>query len=309
MSDPERPRRFRNRIHRESAKAGAVALTRLPSGHYLCGVWSDSDRSLPMRLDLYVSKNAGSFDGDFLQDAAAVRTWTPDNQVPAQRAIKFQAMSFARDVHGDLYLLGLGLDGKAHAAEIYRVHIPGVHDPQSGSSGIMDPVVERLIAQRATFECDIEQCDMRGASGIYLDNELIIYSGAQYRGARLGDPVRFAEFRGPLAPVADVNLNTAWVELYTETQHRGARLTLRNLSLSGTLPDYKKVSVSGEKFGDKARSARYHLPVGLDYVLFEDRNFAKPILRLRGTGQVEVQPDFTVFSDKVSSSRVEPSSP
>ena len=151
MSDPTSPRFFAGsdqRIHRPGFKAGAVALTRLGDGRYLCGAWSDSD-SGPMRLDLYVSSGAGAFDGRFLHTPDAVRTWTPDPHDPARRALNFQAVNFVQDVDGLLYLLGFAVDGRTHAVEVYRVHIPGVHTGATGASGIMDPVVERLANLRS----------------------------------------------------------------------------------------------------------------------------------------------------------------
>lgn len=303
MSRPSAPKFFKKksqRIRRDGFKAGAVALTRLKNGYYLCGVWSDSDKK-PKRLELYLSKRT-VFDGAFHQKPFS--TWCPKDAVTAERTINFQTVNFIRDVGGDLYLLGMGLDGNTHTVEIYRVTIPGIHAGPKRVQGSLEPRFQRLNASsRATFQCQTSQCDMRGASGVYAGDGLIVYSGAQYRGKRSRDPVRFAEFRRSLTPVSRVTKATAWVELYDNAEYGGARLTLQNLAQEGNIKNYKDLRVTGRHFGDRAQSAKYQIPKGYEYVLYEHHDYKKPIIWLRGTGEPEVEPDFAALGHRVSSSQ------
>ncbi|MCZ6663626.1 MAG: hypothetical protein O6951_11985, partial [Actinobacteria bacterium] len=279
-----------------------VALTRLPNGHYVCGAWSDDDAG-PKRLDLYLSVSP-TFDGRFRQSAATVHSWVPDDADPDSRSLNFQAVNFVHGLDGRLYLLGFGVDGKTHVVEIYTVDFPGAHLDPEDDAGVSPPIVKRLRPRR-TFRCQPSQCDMRGASGAYVDGGLILYSGAQYRGKRAGDPVRFAEFTSPLPGVSRSTATTAWVELYDQPGLQGAKLTLRDLQENGTIANYKDLRVIGRHFGDRARSARYQIPLGRRYTLYKHDGFREPIIHLRGTGLPEVEPDFAALGGEVSSSRLE----
>jgi hypothetical protein len=308
MTNPAAPRFFRGadeRIVRPGFKAGAAALTRLPNGHYLCGVWSDSDQG-PMRLDLYLSETP-LFDGRFRQSPDAVRTWTPDASDPDRRAFMFQAVNFLHDTDGRLYLVGFCTEKETHCIELYTVDIPNAHRAPAAGAGIDMPTVTR-VRPRITFRCGHKHCDMRGASGAFVaEDQVLVYSAAQYRGNKAGDFVRFCEFRRPLAAVQGVTTASAWVELYEGPHLEGATLTLRDLAARGTLENYKRVRVGGRHFGDRARSARYQLPVGAKYTLYRHHGFKDPIIELRGTGRVEHEPDFGALGvgEEVSSSMLE----
>jgi hypothetical protein len=308
LTDPVSPRFFRGpdqRIVRPGFKGGACALTRLPNGHYLCGMWSDSD-SGPMRLDLYLSESP-VFDGRFRQSPGAVSTWVPDNTNTDCRAFFFQTINFLHDTDGRLYLAGFCQDGKTHCCELYTFDIPNAHRPPAAGKGI-DPPIVRRVRPRVSVHCGNAHCDMRGSGSAFVTaGGINVYSLAQYRGRKTGDVVRFSEFRRPLAAVAEASPATAWVELFDKPGLQGATLALRDLEATGTLPDYRDVRVHARHFEGRVRSARYQIPAGWRYVLYRKRHFKDPLIALGGTGGVEHEPNFDALriGGQASSSRLE----
>lgn len=106
------------------------------------------------------------------------------------------------------------------------------------------------------------------------------------------------------SPVTINQLNQAWVELFDDNTFKDRRLTV-NGSSSG-ISNYKNITVDGQRgFGDKVSSARYMIPPGYVYRLYEHDSYKGKTLDLVGTGRIEEIPNFKSrgFNDKVSSSK------
>ncbi|MCH8058492.1 MAG: hypothetical protein IIB78_11545, partial [Proteobacteria bacterium] len=95
-------------IERPGAKAGAVALTKLPNGHFLVAAWSDSD-SGKRRFDFYLSVS-----DDFLDGFGPVPVTYVANTRPFK---KYQTINFLVQEPGPphgavrLFIAGLRHDG------------------------------------------------------------------------------------------------------------------------------------------------------------------------------------------------------
>src|SRR6185503_3147706 len=70
VADPEHPSVITDaagrplEVFRKGIKGGAAALTSLPDGRFLLGVWTDSDPRPPRKhLDLYLSRGTDLFQG------------------------------------------------------------------------------------------------------------------------------------------------------------------------------------------------------------------------------------------------------
>ena len=99
-------------------------------------------------------------------------------------------------------------------------------------------------------------------------------------------------------------LSQAWVELFDDNTFKDRRL--RITGSSGSIKNYKKINVEGRRgFGDKVSSARYMIPRGHTYRLYEHDSYKGKTLNLVGTGKIEEIANFNSrrFNDKVSSSK------
>ncbi len=99
-------------------------------------------------------------------------------------------------------------------------------------------------------------------------------------------------------------LNQAWVELFDDHTFKDRRLKVRGPS--GSINNYNNVTVEGNRgFGDKVSSARYQIPRGHTYRLYEHDSYKGKTLDLVGTGRIEEISNFhgRRFNDKVSSSK------
>lgn len=92
-----------------------------------------------------------------------------------------------------------------------------------------------------------------------------------------------------------------FIQFYDDKDFKGSEVLIN----AGTdVTDMKEaVTVDGKKgFNDRASSAKYDVPSGLEAVLYDDANFQKRIYVLKGTGELK---DLSKAMDKVSSVRWE----
>jgi hypothetical protein len=310
MLNPERPEEFPRRVRRPRAKAGAAALTRLPSGFHLLAVWSDSD-SKPKRLDFYRSKTTDFSDG-FLP--GPVTWYARDVDAAAGQDPNFsdfQAVNFVNQQDGALFLIGLHntsteaptRPGRDYA-DLYSVDFGQgfyAEDP------VLDAPVITKVGKRQ-FYCNDQQCNMDGAAGIYIDSrgELHVYTAWHWRSANL---LRFNEYRSTqdrhTPPITEVR--HAWVDLFEHRKYAGRRLSI--IGWKGhAIRHFGEISVQGSAFENRVSSVRFQIPPGYYYALYDGRHYTGDILYLCGTGHVEHISDLGRsygFGDKVSSARYE----
>ena len=107
------------------------------------------------------------------------------------------------------------------------------------------------------------------------------------------------------AKVKISSLNEAWVELYDDNTFRDRRMVIKGPRYASR-PNYKKVRVEGKKgFGDKVSSARWQIPAGYSYRLYEHDNYRGKYIDLVGDGTIREISNFKrkKFNDEVSSSK------
>jgi hypothetical protein len=320
MTDPadpcELPERCTIPRSRDVGLAGAAAVTRLPNGHYLCGVWSDSDH-LPSRLDCYLSKTRDFLDGF----NPTPLSWEHRRLLPVGgRSPKFQAVNFVWQTDGALYLVATeNTSGKAplqdgdNRAHLLRVDFPPA-TTHSATPSLTAPTITRVAELR--LQCEHDYGNFAAAAGVFLEpvrrpdrpeptGRLMLYSAYHWR---IDQRIRMTEFRQDRPatdpPVADVS--DAWIDLFEHKEFRGRRLTILG-DLDERIPDYEKVRVQDRDFGDAVSSVRYQIPPGRTYRLYRDQGF-KPTTRdvvvLRGDGLVHEIPDLNAqgLNDAISSS-------
>lgn len=181
MADPGHPVRMPVQIERPGRKAYAVAVTRLPNGHYLVAVLSDRDE-MARRLDLYLSRTEELADGF----GAEPVTWFAD-AVTARNGQDanfgdFQNISFVQQTDGRVFLVGLHntapsmdiLPGRDYA-DLYELEFPDSL-AQMNSSTLRPPVVTKIANRHLV--CRAGYCNLDAAAGLYIDRDgrLAIYA-------------------------------------------------------------------------------------------------------------------------------------
>ncbi len=312
MNNPEKPQQFTHTVKRPNAKAGAVALTRLPNDYYLLAVWSDSDTK-PRRLDFYLSQSTRFMDGFapgpvtwYARDVAAASGQDPNFS-------NFQTVNFVNQTDGRMFMVGL------HNTSDQAPTVPGrdYADLYSLSFGnslsratpvLSVPIITKI--DKRQFFCNDQQSNMDAAAGVYLDpaGSMHVYAAWHWRSDNI---LRFNEYRSvpDNNAAAITGINDAWVDMFEHDRFAGRRLSIIG-KRDSRIPHFGRISVQGSAFENKVSSVRFQIPVGYDYVLYKDRNFQGDALVLHGTGYVEEIPSLKRpeygFADKASSARYEP---
>jgi hypothetical protein len=152
-------------------------------------------------------------------------------------------------------------------------------------------------------------CNFDAASGIYVDpsGQLILYStehdndGPTPSGDSEGS-VKFMEFREMPHGSCD-DITDAWIELFEDDHFAGQGRTIdyrdRNLE---NYAEYHQVGL--EYFGDQASSARWCIPDGWGYRLYEHSDYGGDTLWIEGRGEYRQIADLADygFGDRISSS-------
>ncbi|MFB0565301.1 MAG: hypothetical protein ACETWK_06430 [Candidatus Aminicenantaceae bacterium] len=326
LFDPENPTRLACEINRPNiAKAGAVALSRLSSGKFVCAVWREVKRKPLGRLDFYISKTENLQDGfiekpDGDDNECMAITWNwGDLNLNEPHNPKYQSVNFVCPSSSDagdgmtlLYLIGTENDDPkvpiargADYADLYEVLIP--NDMFTNQEKI--PILKRL--QRKQFFPNREYCNFSAAAGIHVGSKckLSLYGGYYYR---VGDTIKFMEFRSLPDQKSEIqDIQDAWIDLYEEPNCGGRRLSVVGMRES-MIPDYSKLFVQGGGFNDKVSSVKYQIPHRYKYRLYKDKAFVghqagEDFIDLKGKGKIERILDFKStfrnFDNKVSSSR------
>ena len=322
LRDPLAPEVFPNSVGIEcrTSKAGATALTRLPNGHFLCGVWTDKGG-----LEFYVSHESDTFSGFGPTRQWDVSPWKYKDALGGRDSPQYQSIGFVwqagagADPAPRLYLIATGSTsqpstdflGGSDYADLFSVELPlaMVATPPVPPSGRFPaPTITRIKACK--FSGGGEFSHMAAGGGVYVDpaGVLCVYGAYHWR---LSSLFRMCEYRSELTSLPDVA--HSWVDLFEHDHFRGRRLSV--IGTSGTdIASYDAINVQGDAFNEKVSSARWLLPAGTRYRLFREQNFRlsggnRDHVDLNGTGKIEEIRDFkkhtSSFGDCVSSSRLE----
>jgi hypothetical protein len=271
-------------VRRPHAPAGAVALTRFPTGphkdHYLLAVLTDGHDG---PLDFYLSNTEHIFDG-----FQFVSQW---DGVSDPVFHGNQNMDFIMEPDGDIFLLGTDNTNWLFGAdwgELYRVEF---------GDQFANPRLT-LVASKHFYASDHGNFD--GGAGLYVnrDGKVALYTSEPFSSNL---KLKMMEFGWPQ------EISEYYVVLYDDSWFRDRRLTLWGTT-GHYLPNYHHIYVSGEwGFNDKVSSAQWKLPPGKTYVLYENNTYGGNTLKLVGTGEAEEIGNFDDkgFGDKTSASKFE----
>lgn len=198
VADPERPRKLDVEIDRPGRKAGAVALTRVASGHFLAAVLSAYD-GLPRRIDFYLSRGPVLEDG-FLPAPVTWRVADVRARPDQDRTFShFQSINFIRQSDNRLYLVGFHngfaspsiLPGRDYA-DLYEVVFPSATiaavAPRLATPSIIKATHRRL-------QCTDGYCNLDAAAGLFVDpatRSLSVYAAPGWVD---GDTVKVTVYR------------------------------------------------------------------------------------------------------------------
>jgi len=305
IRDPRNPR-FLHKIIRtqplggfkDDPTAGAVGLTKRKDGRFLLLVarWNSNV------LDFYLSQTTDLSSTTF----SHIDSWKENELKGMDREFAdYQSINFVQQCDGQLFLVGTHRHFKVKTtksfgkdwADLFKFELA-----RTGQSGITTYHTAITKIANLHLYCQ-DTCNLQKGGGVYVSSkgEIFIYGVEQNRHNNL---VRFNEFR-PVPTSANpalTNINSAWVELYDDRGFKDRSIMVdfldRNLR---NYRDYDKV----DGFEDKTSSAKWLLPRGWQYFLFEDKNYKGRMLKLAGTGRVESVSDMKSrgWNDKVSSSR------
>jgi hypothetical protein len=286
---------YPNAIVSRDKTAGAVALTRFPSGafqgRYLLAVLTHGSDG---PLDFYLSRTQHLFDG-----FDPVVSWDIDDvRAGSGQDPTFdghQNIDFVMQSDGAIYLLGTNNNwasgGGDDWGDLYRVEFAN-DDPHNY------PTVTKVANRH--FDCK-DHGNFDGGAGIYVnhDGKLALYAIDRYTRPTVTVPhkLKMIGFGWPL------ERSEYFVELYDDKNFQDRRLLLNGTS-GHFLGDYHLLYFDGQwGFNDKVSSVIWRLPPGTAYLLFENTYYGGVVVSLYGTGQVQAVSDLGGFSDEVSSSR------
>jgi hypothetical protein len=317
LADPLNPRALpqSSEIVCETEHAGAVALTRLPNGYFLCAVWRDVRKS--GRLDFFLSAHSGPFAGFGQNPPWTCQAWTYGGS--GGTTIHYQSIGFLWDAGapGSLYLVGTrntsagapSIPGTDYA-DLFAVELSEQMlrpQPVMRAGGFPAPTIEK-VGEAKRFSAADEHCNLAAGGGVYVSPSgiLAVYGAFHWR---ISETFRLSEFRSEsLALPTDAH---AWVDLFEDEEFRGRRLSVIGRG-EASISDYGKISVQGRSFDDTVSSVRFQLPRGWTYRLYKYKGYElsgnnRDYIDLQGTGAVEEIAAFRnekkTFGDSVSSSR------
>jgi len=317
LADPLHPRRLRCEIqctngagHVDGVKGGAVGLTRLPGGHYLCLLYREVGSAPKGRFDWYLSRTPDLSDG--FHERPSRWTYVPlaDGRDPqyqmvtlfvdgtSEGATRLLVIATENDDILTPVVLGQNL------CDLWSVEIgPEYQGPAEPPAAF--PALERVESLR--FRPFEEHANFRAACGVHVDHggRLNLYGAFHWR---LDGQFRLTEFRQRVHLAADPihDIQDGWIELYEHPHFAGRRMSVLSRR-NATLRDYRQVRAQGGDFNDKVSSARAQLPPGERYRLYADPGYRGRSLDLVGTGRVVELPrlrgSHPEMNDRITSSR------
>jgi len=255
-------------------------------------------------LDFYVSSGTDIRAPGFLH----FDTWDEDELFGLDSEFgNYQSINLVTQCDGDLYLIGTHENTLTQTGEDFA-------DAFLLTNGSGDDVAieKKAIKHLVCGNRGVNHCNLDAAGGVYVDPEgqLYIYGTEHDNDGPLDGvfpcsgsacSVKLEEFRP--VPHADCSrISDAWVELYDD--HGFGDRSLMIDYVDRFREDYSNYD-RAEGFEDKTSSARWCLPPGVTYRLWEDKEpCSGDPLDLVGSGALEEIADFddVGFGDKASCS-------
>ena len=199
LRDPERPEKLAVEIDRLGRKSMAVALTRLPGGHYLAAVLGGYD-GLPRRIEFYLSETDRLEDG-FRASPVTLKFSEVQARPGQDRTFShFQNVNFIRQADNRLYLVGFHnksffqsrMFGSDYA-DLYEVVFPPDTIDASAPRLVLPAVVK---AASRSLNCTDGFCNLDAAAGLYVDPASQSMSVYAAPGWLAGDRLKFTLYGG-----------------------------------------------------------------------------------------------------------------
>jgi hypothetical protein len=303
MSDPVAPDPIHQLDHSNlSNQAGAAFLSRLADNRILLGV-GRADSNV---LDFYVSTGSDIRAPGF--DFVHFDTWDEDELIGLDSEFgNYQSINLVTQCDGSLFLVGTHENTLTQTGEDFADAFLLTNGPGS------DAVIEKKAIQHLVCgNRGVNHCNLDAAGGVYVDpaGQMYIYGTEHDNDGPLDGvypcsgslcSVKLEEFR-PIPHAECSRIGNAWVELYDD--HGFGDRSLMIDFVDRNLEDYTNYD-RAEGFEDKASSARWCLPPGVTYRLWEDKeDCGGDPLDLVGTGVLEEIANFdnVGFGDKASCS-------
>ncbi|HNN94396.1 MAG TPA: hypothetical protein PKI03_19095 [Pseudomonadota bacterium] len=306
MSTPAQPTRLHELDHttvngvRGIGQAGTVSLTKLRDGRFIAIV----GRAHAEILDFYISSGTRFERPEFQFFSTLSVPGRLGSTISDWNWGAYQSLNLVNQCDGRLFLIGTNNTGRDWA-DLFRLDI------NAADRGI----AITKVAKRHMY-CGYNgtnHCNFQAAAGVYVapDQGLYLYAvehdndGPQFSSGPTGGSfgsVKMEEFRPNPHRRSCPNLYDAWVELFDDSD-------LQDRSLMIDFIDHPRENEANydqfEDFEDRASSARWCIPSGYVYRLYEHKNPCRGrYVDLPGTGAVQTVRWFGDFgfNDKVSCS-------
>lgn len=260
VSDVRHPSRVGALRHETGVDgAGTISLAKLRGGRHLLIVGGTDANT----LDFYLSR-AGTGLANPRFDHTA--TWTEDELVGGDSEFgNYQNLNLVASSDGRLYLIGTHFSGifggRRDVADLFVLE----RNPRS-------PRIRKLASRH--LYCAVpggnQHCDLDAAGGVYVTptGGLLLYGTERNNDGQNGS-VKAEEFRpAPHRPSCE-NISDSWVELYDDTGFDGDRGVMIDYH-DRRLRNYENYDLV-EGFEDKASAARWCLPSGRRYRLYQHK--------------------------------------
>lgn len=254
VSDPLNPKRTGTLEHDTGIKgAGTVSLAKLADGRHLLIVGGANADN----LDFYVSHPERTLaDPTFTHTA----TWNQDDVVGGDRDFgSYQNLSLVSS-GGGLFLIGTHRNGASNDfADLFALE-----------RSLERPRIRKLASKHLSCGPGPNACNLDAAGGAYVTKlrRLVLYATEHDNDGPRGT-VKAAEFRTAPHRAGCASIDDAWVELYDDSGLGDRHVMIDYVDRARrNYENYDRV----EGFEDKASAARWCLPIGASFRMFEDKN-------------------------------------
>lgn len=285
-------------------KAGSVALCKLSNGRFMCAAWRDKGKS--RKWEFYLSKSDKIEEGFRLLEGQYVTVALSMTGMTVKEA-NYQWIQFIMQSDGRLFLVGCHASALAPIIDEWSKNLIDVFEVTINDEALYSSeaklswVKVQHILRRDDFEKEGKNFSFSAGNNIYISaNNLMMYSVAHFIHE---EKLNITEFvQSPTTLTKITSIENSIIELYDKVNFRGRCLRIYG-TVHSRLMDYNQIKVQDETFNDKIKSARYILPEGITYQLFEHTDFVKPLIKLIGNGSFMEINNFYDQSNKVSSSQ------
>lgn len=302
LGNPQAPLLLNASRYADTADAGTASLAKLADGRFLLII----GRGNANTLEFYLSR------GNLLDNAPGeafdpVDVWSESelaSQIGDWEFGNYQNLNLVTQCDGTLFLVGThknALVGGEDWVDLFRLSTQSLND------AVITKVAKRHLYcgyPSPGFSSGAQlQCNLDAGGGVYVDptGQLIVY-GTEHDNDGPGGSVKMMEFRSifPNSSCA-TDIQQAFVELYDDSDFSDRGLTIdypdRNLE---DYSNFKRI----EGFNDKTSAARYCIPPGHFFRLYDDTGFRDNYRDFYGTGSINLNQNG--FNDKASSGRFMP---